>query len=91
LHTFNYFRKKKGSARTGSPIKTEQGIVVSRKLRKSLKLVADKKNIPRKRWQQQCGLLGGGGQQQQQRSLQSEELAHGRALSLWTHVFFLKP
>jgi hypothetical protein len=62
-----------------------------RKLRKSLKLVADKKNIPRKRWQQQCGLLGGGGQQQQQRSLQSEELAHGRALSLWTHVFFLKP
>jgi len=30
-------------------------------------------------------------QQQQQRSLQSEELAHGRALSLWTHVFFLKP
>jgi hypothetical protein len=28
--------------------------------------------------------------QQQQRSLQSEELAHGRALSLWTHVFFLK-
>jgi hypothetical protein len=30
-------------------------------------------------------------QQQQQRSLQSEELAHGRARSRWTHVFFLKP
>jgi hypothetical protein len=30
-------------------------------------------------------------QQQQQRNLQSGKLAHGRALSLWTHVFFLKP
>jgi len=45
-----------------------------RKLRKSLKLVADKKNIPRKRWQQQCGLLGGGGA-----AAAAAQLAIGRA------------
>jgi hypothetical protein len=68
-----------------------------RKLRKSLKLVADKKNIPRNQINESDGnssvayLVAVMAQQQQQRSLQSDDLAHGGALSLWTHVFFLNP